>query len=681
MVEPVYSSVISLAKLVFRGLGIRFAITGTEHVPATGGAVLVMNHVGYLDFTFAGFAVSPSGRLVRFMAKKSVFDHKVSGPLMRGMKHIPVDRTGDATEAYEAALTALRAGEIVGVFPEATISESYELKQFKTGAVRMAKEAGVPLLPCVLWGSQRIYTKNRKRDYTRGTPVRVVIGEPFTPPDGDAGGEGDAGAQAADADHARGGPGHLPGRPAHARGHLVAATVARRHGADAGRGRGPEGLMDVGQALAQVAARERQVRAFVALAPPQLVRARADAGPLAGLPVGVKDVFDTADLPTAYGSPRWTGHRPAADAAVVARLREAGAVVVGKTVSTEFALFDPPVTVNPHDPTRTPGGSSSGSAAAVAAGMVPLALGTQTVGSVVRPASFCGVWGLVPSAGLVPREGLRALAPSFDRVGLLAASVDLLPGCCRCSPSARSRRRPAGRPVSPWSARWSGSGLAGHPRPAGAHRAPPRGADVLTLPPLFDGLADAHRAVLGPEAALALGAEADAGAAASVGATVREGRAVLGTAYLAALARIGACRQALAALAAPYDALLVPAAVGEAPPRATTGDPVMNRAWTALALPLLAVPGARGPGGLPVGVQLVGRPGRDLTCSPAGAPGRGGAGGAGLSRTLRPWSTISACCPPSTLPACSGAGSCRPESCSTPASTGPTPSTRCSTRW
>ena len=183
MVEPVYSSVISLAKLVFRGLGIRFAITGTEHVPPTGGAVLVMNHVGYLDFTFAGFAVSPSGRLVRFMAKKSVFDHKVSGPLMRGMKHIPVDRTGDATEAYEAALTALRGGEIVGVFPEATISESYELKQFKTGAVRMAKEAGVPLLPCVLWGSQRIYTKNRKRDYTRGTPVRVVIGEPFTPQD------------------------------------------------------------------------------------------------------------------------------------------------------------------------------------------------------------------------------------------------------------------------------------------------------------------------------------------------------------------------------------------------------------------------------------------------------------------------------------------------------------------
>ena len=377
--------------------------------------------------------------------------------------------------------------------------------------------------------------------------------------------------------------------------------------------------MDVGQALAQVAARERQVRAFVALAPPQLVRAAPTPGPLAGLPVGVKDVFDTADLPTAYGSPRWTGHRPAADAAVVARLREAGAVVVGKTVSTEFALFDPPVTVNPHDPTRTPGGSSSGSAAAVAAGMVPLALGTQTVGSVVRPASFCGVWGLVPSAGLVPREGLRALAPSFDRVGLLAASVDLL---ARVLPvlSQRPLAPPSGRPARLALVRaveWEAAEPA--TRALLERTARHLGADVLTLPPLFDGLADAHRAVLGPEAALALGAEADAGAAASVEATVREGRAVLGTAYLAALARIGACREALAALAAPYDALLVPAAVGEAPPRATTGDPVMNRAWTALALPLLAVPGARGPGGLPVGVQLVGRPGRDLDLLAAGA--------------------------------------------------------------
>ncbi len=184
MVEPVYTPVIALAKTVFRGLGIRFHTTGVENVPRTGGAVMAINHVGYLDFTFAGLAAQPAGRLVRFMAKKEVFDHKVSGPLMRGMKHIPVDRLGAAAESYKLAVDALSRGEIVGVFPEATISQSYELKDFKTGAVRMAMEAGVPLLPCVIWGSQRIFTKGRPRDLTRGTDVRIVVGETFTPAPG-----------------------------------------------------------------------------------------------------------------------------------------------------------------------------------------------------------------------------------------------------------------------------------------------------------------------------------------------------------------------------------------------------------------------------------------------------------------------------------------------------------------
>jgi 1-acyl-sn-glycerol-3-phosphate acyltransferase len=181
MAEPVYTPVIAAAKLLFRVLGIRFRITGAENIPRTGGAVMAINHVGYLDFTFAGYAAHPRGRLVRFMAKKQVFDHRVSGPLMRGMKHIPVDRTGVAADSYRIAVRELRAGEIVGVFPEATISESYDLKDFKTGAARMAMEADVPLLPLVLWGSQRIYTKGRKRDLTRGTPVRIVVGEPFRP--------------------------------------------------------------------------------------------------------------------------------------------------------------------------------------------------------------------------------------------------------------------------------------------------------------------------------------------------------------------------------------------------------------------------------------------------------------------------------------------------------------------
>jgi 1-acyl-sn-glycerol-3-phosphate acyltransferase len=181
MVEPTYTPVVALARAVFRGLGLRFTITGEEHVPRTGGAVMAINHIGYLDFTFAGLAARPAGRLVRFMAKKEVFDHKVSGPLMRGMKHIPVDRQGAANESYQLAVKALQSGEIVGVFPEATISESFELKDFKTGAARMAMEAGVPLLPCVVWGSQRVFTKNRPKDLSRGTPIRIVVGEAFTP--------------------------------------------------------------------------------------------------------------------------------------------------------------------------------------------------------------------------------------------------------------------------------------------------------------------------------------------------------------------------------------------------------------------------------------------------------------------------------------------------------------------
>ena len=179
MAELVYPPVVRLTKAVFRGLGLRFHITGEDNVPRTGGAVMAINHVGYLDFTFAGLAAQKSRRLVRFMAKKEVFDHKVAGPLMRGMKHIPVDRAGAASDSYQAAVKALSAGEIVGVFPEATISQSFELKAFKTGAVRMAQEAGVPVLPVVVWGSQRVFTKGRKKDLTRGTPIRLVVGEPY----------------------------------------------------------------------------------------------------------------------------------------------------------------------------------------------------------------------------------------------------------------------------------------------------------------------------------------------------------------------------------------------------------------------------------------------------------------------------------------------------------------------
>ncbi|ONK16194.1 lysophospholipid acyltransferase family protein [Streptomyces sp. MP131-18] len=179
MAELVYPPVIAAARTMFKALDLRFDIAGSEHVPRRGGAVLVSNHIGYLDFVFAGFAARPAKRLVRFMAKESVFRHRVSGPLMRAMKHIPVDRA-QGEHAFDHALKSLRSGEIVGVFPEATISPSFTLKKFKSGAARMAQQAGVPLLPVALWGTQRLWTKGRKRDFSRShLPITIRIGAPM----------------------------------------------------------------------------------------------------------------------------------------------------------------------------------------------------------------------------------------------------------------------------------------------------------------------------------------------------------------------------------------------------------------------------------------------------------------------------------------------------------------------
>ncbi|WNM37028.1 lysophospholipid acyltransferase family protein [Micromonospora halotolerans] len=189
MSELVYPPVILAAKTMFRALDLRLRVEGSHHVPRTGGAVLASNHVSYLDFIFCGYGAHESGRLVRFMAKDSVFRHKVSGPLMRGMKHIPVNRAAGAG-SYASAVSALRRGEVVGVFPEATISRSFTVKDLKNGAARMAQEAAVPLLPVALWGTQRLWTKGRPRTLTRRhTPITILVGEPIDPaahPDGNA---------------------------------------------------------------------------------------------------------------------------------------------------------------------------------------------------------------------------------------------------------------------------------------------------------------------------------------------------------------------------------------------------------------------------------------------------------------------------------------------------------------
>ncbi|MEO6700381.1 MAG: lysophospholipid acyltransferase family protein [Jatrophihabitantaceae bacterium] len=177
--EPVYTPVLAVARTLFAVQGLRFTITGAANVPRAGGAVMVINHTGYFDFAYAGLAARPSGRLVRFMAKDEVFRHSISGPLMRGMHHIPVDRDAGAA-SFRAAIKALRDGEVVGVFPEATISRSFELKEFKTGAIRMAVSAGVPLLPTVIWGSQRVWTKDHPKRLGRTRiPIVLSVGEPI----------------------------------------------------------------------------------------------------------------------------------------------------------------------------------------------------------------------------------------------------------------------------------------------------------------------------------------------------------------------------------------------------------------------------------------------------------------------------------------------------------------------
>jgi 1-acyl-sn-glycerol-3-phosphate acyltransferase len=183
MVEPVYAPVVGAAKALFKVLDLRLDVRGSQYVPRKGGAVLASNHIGYLDFVFAGLGANPAGRYVRFMAKDSIWKNPVAGPLMRGMKHIPVDREAGA-ESFRVAREALKGGEVVGIFPEATISRSFEIKDFKSGAARLAMDAGVPLLPTVLWGTQRIMTKGRDKDFSRGKAVSVTVGEPIDVPQG-----------------------------------------------------------------------------------------------------------------------------------------------------------------------------------------------------------------------------------------------------------------------------------------------------------------------------------------------------------------------------------------------------------------------------------------------------------------------------------------------------------------
>jgi Asp-tRNA(Asn)/Glu-tRNA(Gln) amidotransferase A subunit family amidase len=387
--------------------------------------------------------------------------------------------------------------------------------------------------------------------------------------------------------------------------------------------------------LRRIDEREPVVRAFAAL-DPTWVRERAAAlddvtapGPLHGLPVGVKDLVDTADLPTGYGSPIYAGHRPAADAAVVHRLREAGALLLGKTVTTEFALFEPGPTTNPHDPGRTPGGSSSGSAAAVADRMVAAAIGTQTAASVVRPAAFCGVVGFKPTFGAIDRTGVKLISESLDTVGLFTRTVADAravfaalrePGAGRTDAPAPNGPVPNGRPVVALvrTALWDRADPATRQAIEDlAARFGAQGVQVLDveLPAEYDRLAEAQTVVMEVEVARNLARELTEHpelVSASVRAVVERGRVRSAQAYDDALALAAECRAHLPAALPGIDVLLTPAAVGEAPAGlGSTGDPVFGRAWTLLHCPAMSLPLLRGPAGLPVGVQLVAPPGSD----------------------------------------------------------------------
>lgn len=342
---------------------------------------------------------------------------------------------------------------------------------------------------------------------------------------------------------------------------------------------------------------------------------------LHGVPIGVKDLMDTDDMPTTYGSPIYAGHRPLVDAACVAASRAAGAVVMGKTVTTEFATFQPGPTRNPRagDADRTPGGSSSGSAAAVASGMVRAAFGTQTAGSIVRPAAYCGVIGYKPTHATLPLAGIKMLAPSLDTVGVLARSVDdaayFVGALARLPLMPASGLQPIGRLRIGicHTPHWERASPEARQALAGAARMLEQAGATLSevvLPPVCDALAEAQGCIMAYEAAAAFAPEArirPQGFSPAFAALLASGQGIDGSTHAAAQATAAAARSALERVFDSVDILLAPSAQGEAPAGlASTGDPIFNRMWSLLGNPCVHVPVGSGAHGMPVGVTLIG---------------------------------------------------------------------------
>jgi Asp-tRNA(Asn)/Glu-tRNA(Gln) amidotransferase A subunit family amidase len=381
--------------------------------------------------------------------------------------------------------------------------------------------------------------------------------------------------------------------------------------------------------LERIGAREAVVGAWQYLDREQALAAarRRDAepprGPLHGVPIAVKDLIDTADIPTAYGSPIYRDHRPAADASCVALARAAGAVVLGKTVTTEFATFTPGKTANPRNPEHTPGGSSSGSAAAVADGMAPLAFGTQTAGSVIRPGAYCGCVAYKPSFGLINRAGVKPLADSLDTVGVFACSVEdaaFFVGVLSERPALRLLAIPPQAPrfglyrTPVWDQAEPATTAALDAAQVALERA---GVTVTELPiaPEHHGLNEAQDTIMWFEIVRALAYERlehSAELSPRLAQLIDAGMAIGAEAYDEALARAAAARAGLAEFFGECDAILAPAAPGEAPAGlGNTGNPIFNRMWTVLGVPCAAITARWGDDGLPSAVQLVGRVGDD----------------------------------------------------------------------
>jgi Asp-tRNA(Asn)/Glu-tRNA(Gln) amidotransferase A subunit family amidase len=396
--------------------------------------------------------------------------------------------------------------------------------------------------------------------------------------------------------------------------------------------------------LKRIEAREPEVQAWAFLDPEHaLKQARAldehrkrgrPLGPLHGMPVGVKDIVDTADMPTENGTVLHAGRRPRADATLVSLLRAAGAVILGKTVTTELAVYTPGKTRNPHRLEHTPGGSSSGSAAAVADGMVPLAIGTQTNGSVIRPASFCGVYGYKPSHGLIPRTGVLTQSPPLDTIGVMAADLEGLALLAEPlmafdakDPASRPRARPSllevlreGPPVPPRlafvrSPVWD---QADEDTRAGfAELAEALGERIEEVPlsASFDDVIERHRTIMEADLARSFAREYERGRdrlSPRLREMIERGQEIRAVDYNRAVERISGLNAALAELFASYDAILTPAVTGEAPKGLeSTGNPVFCTTWTLCGVPAVTLPLLRGASGLPIGVQLVGEKGDD----------------------------------------------------------------------